>query len=86
MDNVLQQAELSKTYGVPLIFGNSMFEINVHAACALPNVDRLEFSNVAWNGLVREPIRFENGFGIAPTKPGHGLDPNPAMLKEWARK
>jgi L-alanine-DL-glutamate epimerase-like enolase superfamily enzyme len=85
VDHALYQAELSDEFGVPLVFGNSMFEFNVHAACAMPNVDRLEFSDLGWNGLMREPIRVEKGVSYAPDVPGHGLDPIPDVLREWSR-
>lgn len=85
VDHVLYQAELSDQFGVPLVFGNSMFEFNVHAACAMPRVDRLEFSDLGWNGLMREPIRVERGVAHAPDAPGHGLDPNPDALRAWSR-
>lgn len=85
IDFILSCADLAAEFGVPLIFGNSMFEFNVHAAVALPGVDRLEFSDLAWNRLMRQPVRFENGFGLAPTRPGHGLGPASEALKEFSR-
>jgi L-alanine-DL-glutamate epimerase-like enolase superfamily enzyme len=86
VDYSLTIAQLAAEFGKPMIFGNSMFEFNVHAACALPNVDRLEFSNLAWNELMREPVKFANGHAIAPEAPGHGLRPNPDVLKQWNRE
>jgi L-alanine-DL-glutamate epimerase-like enolase superfamily enzyme len=84
-DIALACADISAEFGVPLIFGNSMFELSVHAATALPQVDRLEFSGLAWNLLPRSPVRFENGYAIAPSQPGHGLDPDPEMLQRYSR-
>jgi L-alanine-DL-glutamate epimerase-like enolase superfamily enzyme len=74
IDLILDIAELARERDLPLIFGNSIFEMNVHAACALPNVDRLEFSGLAWNELVDQPVRFEDGFAYPPQAPGHGLE------------
>jgi L-alanine-DL-glutamate epimerase-like enolase superfamily enzyme len=79
-DLALACADISTDLGTPLIFGNSIFELNVHAAVALPHVDRLEFSDLAWNLLPRNPIRFENGYAVAPDRPGHGLDPDLEVL------
>jgi L-alanine-DL-glutamate epimerase-like enolase superfamily enzyme len=84
-DIALACADISAEFGVPLIFGNSLFELSVHAATALPQVDRIEFSDLAWNLLPRSPIRFEDGYAIAPSQPGHGLDPDPEMLRRYSR-
>ena len=77
-------ADLAMEYQIPLIFGNSMFELNVHPALALPQVDRLEFSDLAWNLLPKTPIRFQEGFALAPTEPGHGLAPKSELLEQWS--
>jgi L-alanine-DL-glutamate epimerase-like enolase superfamily enzyme len=78
-------ADIATELGLPLIFGNSMFELSIHAAVAMPRVDRLEFSDLAWNLVPQNPVRFENGYGSAPELPGHGLDPNPEMLQRFSR-
>jgi L-alanine-DL-glutamate epimerase-like enolase superfamily enzyme len=78
-------ADIATELGLPLIFGNSMFELSIHAAVAMPQVDRLEFSDLAWNLVPQNPIRFENGYGFAPELPGHGLDPNLEMLQRFSR-
>lgn len=77
-------ADLAMEFQTPLIFGNSMFELNVHPALALPLVDRVEFSDLAWNLLPKTPIQFEEGFALAPTEPGHGLAPKPELLDQWS--
>ena len=84
LDHALACADIGTELGVPLIFGNSMFELSVHAAAALPNVERIEFSDLAWNLLPRHPVRFENGYAIVPSQPGHGLDPTPEMLERYS--
>ena len=76
-------ADLALEFDTPLIFGNSMFELNVHPALALPKVDRMEFSDLAWNLMPIAPVRFEKGYGLAPEGPGHGLAPKPEILEEW---
>ena len=85
IDFALACADIATDFGVPLIFGNSPFELSVHAAIALPSVDRLEFSDLGWNLLPRSPIRFENGYAIAPSQPGIGLEPDPEKLKQFSR-
>lgn len=85
IDHALACADISADLGTPLIFGNSMFEVSVHTAVALPQVDRLEFSDLRWNSLPQNPIQFENGYAVAPDRPGHGLDPNPEMLHRFSK-
>jgi L-alanine-DL-glutamate epimerase-like enolase superfamily enzyme len=85
LDLVLRNAELADDYGVPMSFGNSMFEFNVHAAAAMPNVDRLEFSDLARNQLMQAPVWFENGIAFAPEVAGHGLVPRREVLEEFSR-
>jgi L-alanine-DL-glutamate epimerase-like enolase superfamily enzyme len=84
-DHALACSDIAEDFGIPLIFGNSLFEIDVHVAVAVPRVDRLEFSDLAWNMLPKHPVRFENGYAIAPAEPGHGLDPNMDMLKQLSK-
>jgi L-alanine-DL-glutamate epimerase-like enolase superfamily enzyme len=84
-DHALDCADISTDLGIPLIFENSIFELTVHAAVALPQVDRFEFSDLAWNLLPQSPIRFENGYAVVPDRPGHGLDPNPEMLHRFSK-
>lgn len=85
LDFTLQCAAMARSYDVPLIMGNSLFEFNVHAAVAFPNVGRLEFSDLAWNDLIVNPVHFEDGRAHAPECPGHGLVPNMAVLQEWSQ-
>jgi L-alanine-DL-glutamate epimerase-like enolase superfamily enzyme len=85
IDQALDCADVSEAYDIPLIFGNSLFELNVHAAVALPRVDRIEFSGLAWNLLPENPVQFEGGYAIAPSRCGHGLDPHPEKLKTYSK-
>jgi L-alanine-DL-glutamate epimerase-like enolase superfamily enzyme len=84
-DYALDCAEIAQQYGTPLIFANSILELSVHAAAAMPHVDRMEFSDLGWNLLPQNPIRFEDGYGIAPDTPGHGLDPSPEALERFKK-
>lgn len=69
----LRAAWLAAEYGLPVSIGNTMFELGVHLAAALPGSPWLEYSFPNWNELVTEPVRFENGFAHAPEVPGHGM-------------
>jgi len=78
-DHAEADADLAMEFSTPLIFGNSMFELNVH-----PAVSRCRTSIASRNLLSKTPIRFEEGFAIAPTEPGHVLAPKSEILGQWS--
>lgn len=81
VEQAMACAELASEYKVPLIFGNSLCEFGIHAAVAFAqHVDRIEFSDLAWNDLPANPIPVRDGFLCAPTAIGHGLAPDPDQL------
>jgi L-alanine-DL-glutamate epimerase-like enolase superfamily enzyme len=59
--------------GVPVSLGNTFLEVGVHMACALPDVDWLEYSFQNFDHLVEQPIKIVDGWAIAPAENGHGL-------------
>jgi L-alanine-DL-glutamate epimerase-like enolase superfamily enzyme len=70
---------------IPVSLGNTFLEIGVHAACALPEVEWLEYSFQNFDHLVEEPVEIRDGWAYAPERPGHGLVLSEAARKEWAR-
>jgi L-alanine-DL-glutamate epimerase-like enolase superfamily enzyme len=85
IDYALACAEIAADHALPLIAGNSPFELGVHAAVAMSSFERLEFADLGWNLLPKTPIRFEKGDAVAPSTPGMGLEPDPDMLKQFSR-
>lgn len=81
---VMHAAWLASEYGIPISLGNSTCEIGIHLATALPEVEWLENSMLGWDALVEEAVRFENGYAIAPERPGHGLTISEAARAEFA--
>ncbi len=71
--HTLQAAWLAAEYGVPVSLGNTPFELGVHLAAALPEVIWMEYSFQDYDDLIMEPVQFEDGYAIAPERPGHGL-------------
>ncbi|MGB3778740.1 MAG: hypothetical protein WA960_10315 [Tunicatimonas sp.] len=61
---------------LPVYVGNSPFELSVHAAVAFDVIDRIEFADLGWNKIVEQPVRFENGWTLAPVTLGHGFVPS----------
>lgn len=67
-------AHLAGDFGIPVSLGNTLLELGVHLAASLPEVLYLEFSDLTWNKVAKEPIKFANSKAIAPDRPGHGIE------------
>ena len=48
---------LAAEHGIPVSLGNTMLEVGVHMAAALPEADWLEYSFQNYNHLVEQPDR-----------------------------
>ena len=70
----LRAGWIAGEYGIPVTLGNTMFEVGVHLACALPECNWLENSFHNYNHLLKTPVEFKAGYAIAPDRPGHGLE------------
>ena len=81
VSDVMRAGWLAAEHGLPVSLGNTMLEIGVHMAAALPEADWLEYSFQNYNHLVEQPIVMRDGYALAPEQPGHGL-----VLSETARR
>lgn len=82
---VLRAAWLANEYGIPISLGNTSMELGIHLAAALPEARWIEYSFQDYNRMVEQPIQFEDGYAIAPDRPGHGLAISDAARTEYAR-
>jgi len=57
----------------------------VHMACALPEVEWLEYSFQNFEHLVEQPMEIRDGWIHAPDRPGHGLVLSEIARRDWAR-
>ena len=78
-------AYLAGDYGIPVSLGNTIMEIGVHLAASLPECLYMEYSDLAWNEVATEPIRFEDGYAIAPDRPGHGIELDRDAVERFSR-
>src|SRR6185437_16169721 len=85
VSDVMRIGWLAADRGVPVTLGNTFLEIGVHMACALPEVEWLEYSFQNFDHLVDAPIEISDGWIIAPDRPGHGLVLSETARREWAR-
>jgi L-alanine-DL-glutamate epimerase-like enolase superfamily enzyme len=75
---------LAGDYGIPVSLGNTIMETGVHLAASLPEVLYLEFSDLVWNKIAKEPVKFADGKAIAPDHPGHGIELDRDALAEYS--
>ena len=83
--DVMRIGWLAAELGIPVSLGNTFLEIGVHMACALPEVEWLEYSFQNFDHLVEQPIEIRDGYAYAPDRPGHGLVLSEKAREEWAR-
>ncbi|MEP7239277.1 MAG: mandelate racemase/muconate lactonizing enzyme family protein [Devosia sp.] len=83
--DVMRIGWLAAEMGIPVSLGNTFLEIGVHMACALPEVEWLEYSFQNFEHLVEQPMDISDGWIHAPDRPGHGLVLSEAARRDWAR-
>jgi L-alanine-DL-glutamate epimerase-like enolase superfamily enzyme len=84
VSDVMRAGWLAAEHGIPVSLGNTMLEIGVHLAAALPEAHWLEYSFQNYNHLVEEPIVMKDGFAMATERPGHGFTLSEAARREHA--
>jgi L-alanine-DL-glutamate epimerase-like enolase superfamily enzyme len=83
--DVMRTGWLAAELGIPVSLGNTFLEFGVHMACALPEVEWLEYSFQDFDHLVEQPMEIRDGWIHAPDRPGHGLVLSEAARRDWAR-
>jgi len=83
--DVMRVGWLAAEMGIPVSLGNTFLEVGVHMACALPEVEWLEYSFQNFEHLVEDPMDIHDGWIHAPDRPGHGLVLSESARHDWAR-
>jgi L-alanine-DL-glutamate epimerase-like enolase superfamily enzyme len=83
--DVMRIGWLAAELGIPVSLGNTFLEVGVHMACALPEVEWLEYSFQNFEHLVEESMEIRDGWITAPDRPGHGLVLSESARQQWAR-
>lgn len=83
--DVMRIGWLAAELGIPVSLGNTFLEVGIHAACALPEVEWLEYSFQNFDHLVEQPIEIRDGWAYAPDRPGHGLVLSETARQQWHR-
>jgi len=85
VSDVMRIGWLAAEKAIPVCLGNTFLEVGVHAACALPEVEWLEYSFQNFDHLVEQPIEIREGWAHAPDRPGHGLVLSEMAREQWSR-
>lgn len=83
--DVMRIGWLAAELGIPVTLGNTFLEVGVHTACALPEVEWLEYSFQNFDHLVEQPMEIRDGWIAAPERPGHGLVLSQSARRSWSR-
>jgi L-alanine-DL-glutamate epimerase-like enolase superfamily enzyme len=66
-------AHLAEAFGLP-VTSHGAHDVTVQCLAAVPNRSYLEAHGFGLERYIAEPLRIEDGFAIAPERPGHGVD------------
>ncbi|MBL6454630.1 mandelate racemase/muconate lactonizing enzyme family protein [Belnapia sp. T6] len=65
-------AHLAEAFNLP-VTSHGAHDVTVHLLAACPNRSYLEAHGFGLERYIAEPLRIEEGFAIAPNRPGHGI-------------
>jgi L-alanine-DL-glutamate epimerase-like enolase superfamily enzyme len=65
-------AHLAEAFNLP-VTSHGAHDVTVHLLAAAPNHSYLEAHGFGLDRYIAEPLRIEEGFAVAPRKPGHGI-------------
>ena len=65
-------AHLAEAYNLP-VTSHGAHDVTVHLLAAFPNRSYLEAHGFGLERYISEPLRIDDGFAIAPDRPGHGI-------------
>lgn len=65
-------AHLAEAFNLP-VTSHGAHDVTVHLLAACPNRSYLEAHGFGLERYIAEPLRIEEGFAIAPSRPGHGI-------------
>ncbi|WP_445503744.1 mandelate racemase/muconate lactonizing enzyme family protein [Microvirga sp. G4-2] len=66
-------AHLAEAFNLP-VTSHGAHDVTVHLLAACPNRSYLEAHGFGLDRYIAEPLRIEDGFALAPNRPGHGIE------------
>ncbi len=68
----MKVAHLAEAFGLP-VTSHGAHDVTVHLLAAVPNRSYLEAHGFGLDRYIAETLRIEDGFALAPDRPGHGI-------------
>ena len=68
----MKVTRLAEAFNLPLT-SHGAHDITVHCLAAAPNASFLEAHGFGLDRYIEAPLRIEDGFAVAPERPGHGI-------------
>jgi L-alanine-DL-glutamate epimerase-like enolase superfamily enzyme len=65
-------ARLAEAFNLP-VTSHGAHDVTVHLLAACPNRSYLEAHGFGLERYIADPLRIEDGFALAPSRPGHGI-------------
>lgn len=65
-------AHMAEGFNLP-VTSHGAHDVTVHLLAAVPNRSYLEAHGFGLERYIAEPLRIEDGFAVAPDRPGHGI-------------
>jgi L-alanine-DL-glutamate epimerase-like enolase superfamily enzyme len=84
VSDVMRIGWLAADMGIPVSLGNTFLETGVHTACALPEVDWMEYSFLNYDHLVDSPVEIRDGLALGSDRPGMGFALSEEARKQWS--
>jgi L-alanine-DL-glutamate epimerase-like enolase superfamily enzyme len=69
----LKVAHLAEAHNLP-VTTHGVQDLHVHLLAAVPNASYLEAHGFGLEAYIHEPLHIEDGWAIAPDRPGHGVE------------
>jgi L-alanine-DL-glutamate epimerase-like enolase superfamily enzyme len=66
-------AHLAEAFNLP-VTSHGAHDVTVHLLAACPNRSYLEAHGFGLERYIAEPLQIDDGYAIAPRRPGHGVD------------
>jgi L-alanine-DL-glutamate epimerase-like enolase superfamily enzyme len=76
-------AAMARSFGVPTQVGQSIADVGVHLAAALPDNTYVEYRRRPWESVCASAVTVEDGLARPPETPGHGMDVREDALAEY---
>ena len=69
----LKVAHLAEAHNLP-VTTHGVHDLHVHCLAAVPNASYLEAHGFGLERYMRQPLQIEEGYALAPDRPGHGVE------------